>query len=495
MKYDVIVIGGGLGGLECGYILSRQGLRVLVLEQGHHPGGCIQSYRRNGISYDTGFHYVGGLDEGQSLYAAFRYLGLLDLPWKRLDAEGFDRVTIGERTFAFAQGYDEFAKTLAVEFPAEREALSRYADLLQKSSDYQAISLSPSSQENELNKVWSWAEQGAYPYLTEQFHSPLLINVLSGTSLKMELCKDTLPLFTFIHGNSSFIESSWRLKGDGSLLVNALVEGIKAQGGEIRCRAQVCELIEQDGRLTKAVCKNGETYEGTAFISDIHPASTCGLVAHSRLLKPVYRNRMVGLQNTFGMFTVSLRLKPKALRYFNWNHYLYRKPDVWDFYERSHSVDGVLFSCRVPEGDETYAEVLDLLTPMPWQQCAVWQDSAVGRRGEEYEAYKNKKADQCIELAEQAIPGLHGMVEERYISTPLTYRDYTLAPQGTAYGVRKDYHRPLQTLFSPRTPIPNLYLTGQNLMLHGLHGVTMTAFHTCAAVIGRDTIWNILKNK
>ena len=31
MKYDVVVIGSGLGGLECAYILSRAGFRVLVL--------------------------------------------------------------------------------------------------------------------------------------------------------------------------------------------------------------------------------------------------------------------------------------------------------------------------------------------------------------------------------------------------------------------------------------------------------------------------------
>ena len=58
MKYDIIIIGSGLGGLECGYILSRTGRRVLVLEKESQLGGCLQSYRRRELTFDTGFHYI-----------------------------------------------------------------------------------------------------------------------------------------------------------------------------------------------------------------------------------------------------------------------------------------------------------------------------------------------------------------------------------------------------------------------------------------------------
>ena len=64
MKYDVIIIGSGLGGLECGYILSRQGMRVLILEHQQQTGGCMQSYPRRGAHFDTGLYYVGELVEG-----------------------------------------------------------------------------------------------------------------------------------------------------------------------------------------------------------------------------------------------------------------------------------------------------------------------------------------------------------------------------------------------------------------------------------------------
>ena len=491
MKYDAVIIGSGLGGLECAHLLSKAGMSVLLLERGTQAGGCLQSYRRHGLAFDTGFHYVGGLDEGQSLHSAFRHLGLLRLPWQRLDNH-FDRVTIGNQTFSFAQGYDAFVETLTVAFPAERDALNRYADMLKQCGEQQFDALNP--QTGESSVLSRFFETSAYQYLTETFHDPLLINVLCGTSLKMELRKESLPLFTFAHGNGSFIESSWRLKGDGSLIVNSLADGIRMHGGEIICNAEVRELVEKDGKLVHAVCSNGEIYEGTIFISNIHPAVTCNLVKQSSRMKKVYRSRITHLENTFGMFTVSLRIKPQTLRYFNWNQYIYKEPDVWAFHLKNNPVSGVLVSCRIPEDGSKYVQQVDLLTPMNWSECEQWSHTEVGRRGEDYKAMKKRVADECITLAERFIPGLRDRITGCYTSTPLTYRNYTLTPEGSAYGLRKDFRNPMITLLSPRTPIPNLLLTGQNLMLHGLHGVTMTALFTCAEVLGKEPIWNIVKN-
>lgn len=491
MKYDAVIIGSGLGGLECAHLLSKAGMSVLLLERGTQAGGCLQSYRRHGLAFDTGFHYVGGLDEGQSLHSAFRHLGLLRLPWQRLDNH-FDRVTIGNQTFSFAQGYDAFVETLTAAFPAERDALNKYADMLKQCGEQQFDALNP--QTGESSVLSRFFETSAYQYLTETFHDPLLINVLCGTSLKMELRKESLPLFTFAHGNGSFIESSWRLKGDGSLIVNSLADGIRMHGGEIICNAEVRELVEKDGKLVHAVCSNGEIYEGTIFISNIHPAVTCNLVKQSSKMKKVYRSRITHLENTFGMFTVSLRIKPQTLRYFNWNQYIYKEPDVWAFHLKNNPVSGVLVNCRIPEDGSKYVQQVDLLTPMNWSECEQWSHTEVGRRGEDYKAMKKRVADECITLAGRFIPGLRDRITGCYTSTPLTYRNYTLTPEGSAYGLRKDFRNPMITLLSPRTPIPNLLLTGQNLMLHGLHGVTMTALFTCAEVLGKEPIWNIVKN-
>ena len=300
--------------------------------------------------------------------------------------------------------------------------------------------------------------------------------------MRMELRRESLPLFTFLHGLSSYVQSSWRLKGSGNMIVNSLIDDIKAAGGEIYCKTEVRHLEVQDGRIVAARCPNGRVFEGSLFISDVHPQLTFGWIKDPSVLKAMFRRRISALENTFGMFTVSLVLKSKVLPYFNHNKYVYLKPNVWTFTEDVGGVGGVMVSAKVPEDGTPYVWQIDLLTPMHWALWQSWSETEVGHRGQVYELQKERMADECIRLAERVIPGLSAMVEKRYTSTPLTWRDYTLSPWGSAFGIRKDCRNPLLTMLSPRTPIPNLFLTGQNLVLHGLEGVTKTALSTIEVV-------------
>ena len=67
MKYDVVIIGSGLSGLQCAYILSKEGFSVCLVEKQRILGGCLQTFSRCGTVFDTGMHYIGGLDEGTGI--------------------------------------------------------------------------------------------------------------------------------------------------------------------------------------------------------------------------------------------------------------------------------------------------------------------------------------------------------------------------------------------------------------------------------------------
>ena len=113
-----------------------------------------------------------------------------------------------------------------------------------------------------------------------------------------------------------------------------MIDDIRHFGGEVICQAEVDELIEKDGRITAAHCKNGETYEGDVFISDIYPSLTFAMVKDSAVLRKLFRRRMSNMENTFGIFTASLVLKPDTLPYFNHNKFVYRQSN-----ERGRSDD------------------------------------------------------------------------------------------------------------------------------------------------------------
>ena len=92
MKKSCVIIGGGLGGLFTGALLSVNGIKTTVLEKNSIIGGGLQCFCREGKAFDTGMHIVGGLNEGGNLYRLCSYLGILDKLKieKRLSAEQVD---------------------------------------------------------------------------------------------------------------------------------------------------------------------------------------------------------------------------------------------------------------------------------------------------------------------------------------------------------------------------------------------------------------------
>ena len=483
-RNSVIIIGAGLGGLECGYILAKNGMKVTVLEHEAQVGGCLQTFRRGAALFDTGFHYVGALDEGESLHTLFSYFDLMSLPWKKLDEDCFDEVVIGEDAFAFANKHQRFYERMSSRFPKEREGLKKYVDFLKQVGNHIFDSFNLQNDGMFTNSLFA---RSAYEFLNETVKDPLLRKVLSGTSLKMELNAPTLPLYTFAQINDSFIRSAWRLRGGGMQIAEKLVEGIHAMGGEVKTRATVTYIREEEGKAVGVTVNEEDYLEADWIISSAHPAYTVSLVGESKKMRRIYRNRIANLDNTFGMFTANIRLKAGMLPYQNKNIYIHRSDaDLWKV--NTLNTESVLVNYSVPEEYSSIAVNIDLLSPMSWSEVEKWANYPVGRRGDDYVAYKEAKAEECIRLVENRLPELRGAIDKIFTSSPLSYHSYVASAEGCAYGIRKDYNNPMFTVLTPRTPIPNLLQTGQSLNLHGILGVSMTSFFTCAEILGMETI-------
>ena len=473
MKKHAVIIGAGLGGLECGVILSKEGWKVTVLEKGLQAGGCLQGFRRGGFTFDTGFHYVGGIDEGGPLHPLFRYFNLLDLPWVRLDKDCFDEVVIGGESFPFAMGYKPFVDALAERFPSERPGLEKFTARLRDIGDHIFDAFA-----GQMNPAFA---ESAWEFLVSCTDNPLLQKVLSGTSLKLQLSRESLPLYVFAQISGSFVHSSHRLRGGGPAIVERLVSQID---GEVRTGAAVTGIIEEGGLVKAVEINGGERLEADAFISDIHPVALFSLLGEDSGIRKIYRKRISSLENTAGMFTANILLKEGALPCLGRNVFVHTADeDPWaPDLSRTQSVMVHFYPEVWPDGS---AKAIDLLSPMPASALQEWDGTTIGHRGQKYLALKESKASECIALAGTRLSGLGEAVDKVFISSPLTWRDYTASFDGSAYGIMKDWRNPLGSVISPRTPLANLYLTGQNLNLHGILGTSMTSVLTASAVLGR----------
>ena len=365
---DALVIGSGLGGLLTGVILSQAGYRVTVLEKAATPGGCLQTFTREGLRFDTGFHSVAGLEEGGPLERIFRPLGLMDLPWERVEEP--DEIVIGGVS-------------------------RRLSDL-------------------------------SYPL---------------GNTLRLSSPDGNVTMEEYAHVMEPYKKGSWRLPS-GELLVKALAAQIN---GTIRTGCEVTAI--EPGRVH---CADGSTYEGI-IISDIHPRQTFALFKGH--VRPAYLHRLQVLEDGPGIFTVYCKLRPETLPYRPWS-------TVFD--------GDLMLHCGNPDGNG-YARSADLLT---------FSEKLVSDR--------NALAENLI----RRVPGLAEAVEKFWTSTPATWERYTGTPGGSAYGIRK---KDPSCYVHPRTPVPGLYLTGQNCGLHGVLGVSETALLTCQEILGEQTLNQILQ--
>ena len=142
---------------------------------------------------------------------------------------------------------------------------------------------------------------------------------------------------------------------------------------------------------------------------------------------------------------------------------------------------------------EEYADCLTAITYLKYDELKQWENTTVENRGQDYIDFKQQKAERFIDEIENKFPDIRSHIKIYYTSTPLTYRDYTGSVNGSIYGILKDSNDPLKSFIIPRTRIPNLFFTGQNINLHGVLGVSIGSVQTCGEFLGLNYILDKIK--
>jgi all-trans-retinol 13,14-reductase len=133
-KYDDVVIGSGISGLTMSLFLALNGRKVLLLEKNPHIGGSIARFKRQGLAFDVGFHFTGGLQRGGLLYNMLLLLGMLELvPPIFFPEEGAGCVFLESENqkFDHPYGIERIKDKLKGYFPKESTAIDKYFYMLQ----------------------------------------------------------------------------------------------------------------------------------------------------------------------------------------------------------------------------------------------------------------------------------------------------------------------------------------------------------------------------
>ena len=487
---DVVVIGSGLGGLTCGYILQKNGYNVTVLEQGIQIGGCLQCFTRKGAKFETGMHFIGSAAEGQTMDRVMRYLGLSeDVRLSRLDTESYNTVSLAGERFSFANGRDAFIEKMSGYFPDEKDALCRYMDIIDRIASASSLN-SLTSDRRDLAASTEYQTRSMNEVLDSIFSDRMLKNVLAGDLPLYAAELDKTPFSQHAFIMDFYNQSAFRIAGGSDSIAFSLARSIEVMGGKVLSRKKAVKIHCDDTRATGVETADECFYHADYVISTIHPNRMLELL-DTRLIRPAFRSRISSIPQTAAGFAVYVKFRRNSVPYMNTNYYGYAGDSPWncEHYTSADWPKGFLYMHMCHQDKAIWAESGVILSYMNMEDVSQWAGTSIGRRGAEYEEFKRIHAERLLAEVEKHNPGFLAGVEAYYTSTPLTYQDYTGTEGGSMYGVAKDINLGAAGRVPYRTKVPNLLLAGQNVNSHGMLGVMVGTIVTCSELVPAEQIY------
>jgi all-trans-retinol 13,14-reductase len=127
---------------------------------------------------------------------------------------------------------------------------------------------------------------------------------------------------------------------------------------------------------------------------------------------------------------------------------------------------------------------IEVVAPTTYEMFEPWKDTTWGKRGEDYEARKQAITDRLMAVVYEKLPQLKGKVDYVETSTPLSTAWFCRYSRGELYGLDHTPERFDQSWLRPKTRVPGLYLTGQDILTCGVVGAMIGGFMTSLSILG-----------
>lgn len=460
-EYDVVVIGGGMGGLSAGVGLARQGKSVLVVENHYRAGGYAHAFRRKKYLFDSAVHLTPGGGPGGGLTKLLEDWGVADrvtfLPVQPM----YRTVGPGIETF-IRSGREEFIESHAEHFPEEREGIARFVSVLDRiASEIRvlgALDVPPSQMMRLMVKqcptVLRYSSRTLQELLDEHVKHPVAQSVLATLWTYLGLPPKGCSAVAFAVMMMSFVnENAYYVKGTFQNLADAFVEALHLHGGELVMPRRVERiLLDARGRACGVkLAEGGEEVRSRSVVSNADAFQT--------FFQMVGRDR---LSEDFASSLESRGLSISAFEVFLGVDMDLKKMGVVHetFFAPGHSADevyenhanGTVFGCglSVPTIED------DSVAPAGHHTVCITMFAPWDR------AWKEQKAvvtERLIDEAEKVIPGLRRGIVYQDSGTPWTMQRYSGNTRGAIYGWDSS-PKSLATRLSMETPVPGLFLAG-----------------------------------
>lgn len=500
MDKTVIIIGSGIGGLLVGCMLAKQGMKVTIIEKNKQIGGCLQSFGIKKELFDSCVHYIGGLEKGNSLYKILDYTEVMDsLCLLPLSVDCFDKIYLNNQVDAYypiAQGYDNFIVQLVKKFPNAEYAIRKYIDLIKDTcTKFPLYHLQNGTGAEKLSVM----NKSLLAVLNELTNDELLKQALCGNAFLYAGNAATTPFYVHALVVSSYIENAYKIKGSSAQIAKGLWKTLQRYGGVIYTNERVKKIdINKDNTFSVHTSKDNH-YESQLLVSAIHPLATFKLL-DAHYIKPALLKRIEGCSNSVSAFMVNAVLAKKILPYNNSNIY-FNAENPLDVIGTLEDSEGLFKQFAVYFNEDNsnpgFVSSLSILTYMDFKRFSNFEHTFnttnnPSSRCEAYQLYKQQLGNELLAVVSEKFPELIAAVEYWEAVSPLTFRDYMGTNDGSMYGMIADYQQPLASQVSVQTRIPNLYLTGQNINLHGVLGTSLSAVAAVGAIIGMEEILNAI---